>query len=89
MKLQLSSLFGELLRDPYGPARSPDPDTGGAVPLPSFGPDGEYIPPTGVPFNPRMPRNTMRKEKQLSPKELRELLEKVRLGPQLPGNISF
>ena len=88
-KLQLSSLFGELLRDPYGPAMSPDPETGGRVPLPSFGPNGEYIPPTGSPFNPRMPRNTLDPGKGISPEELRKLLEKVRQGPRPPSKITF
>ena len=65
--------------DPSRPGMSPSPDSGGLVPLPSFGPDGQYIPPTEVPIPLGPPkRNRLMPEKPLSPAEKAELIKKLR-----------
>ena len=76
----LRGLLSEYLEpDPTDPRyrMSPDPRTGGRVPLPSFDEDGNYVPPPETNFNPRKPNNTLRPEKPLDPKLLAELLRKL------------
>jgi len=79
---RLQGLLSDFLNgDPTDPRwrMSPDPSTGGRVPLPSFDEDGNYFPPTPVPLRPiRPPANTLAPGKGMDPKELHELLGKIR-----------
>ena len=83
--IKLPGLLDPFFGDPLDPEyrMSPDNKTGGSVPLPSFGEDGGYIPPTGVPFNPRMPRNTLLPDKPIDRKRLGELIKMIK-GKQIP-----
>lgn len=71
------SLFGSALRS----TQSPDNRSGGSVPLPSFGPNGEYIPPTTVPIGdlPLQPPRNQLWRSELTPEE-QEQLQKDILG---------
>jgi hypothetical protein len=84
--IKLPGLLDEyFFGDPLDPKHrmSPDNKTGGSVPLPSFDDEGGYFPPTGVPFNPRMPRNTLMPEKPIDRKRLGELIKKIK-GAKVP-----
>jgi hypothetical protein len=79
-KIKPQGLFAAVLArhlSPTAPGMSPSPKTGGPVPLPSFGPDGQYIPPTEVPLGP-LNRNQMMPQKPLTPAEKAELIKKLK-----------
>ena len=91
-------LFIAGVGDPTDPRyrMSPDPSTGGEVPLPEFDEDGNYFPPTNVPMNPtplpmpgsQPPRNKLAPRGKMDPKELQELLKRARQSG-VPKKISF
>ena len=76
----INSLFGSGRGDPTDERyrKSPSPKTGGKVPLPSFDESGEYFPPTPVPLNPRMPRNTLMPQKPIDARRLKEITDKIK-----------
>lgn len=69
------SLFGSALRS----TQSPDNKSGGSVPLPEFGPDGEYFPPTSVPIGslPLQPPRNQLWRSELTPEEQEELQKEL------------